>query len=596
MIDVARAPSLGAALTEALDRWSDETCLVEANRDDENERFTYREFRDASLPLAGYLRALGFSAGDRAALVMTNQSRWHRAAFAIFHAGGVLVPLDFKLTGREHLELLAHCRPSLLVVEHHLWRALLDAAGSDPLPVQRVIVTEAPDGDLGAPSGVKVERFRDARGADPEAPTPRSREDVACIVYSSGTGGRPKGCQLTHGAYLAQLASLTEIHPFAPGVRYLSILPTNHAIDFMVGFLGPYLCGAMVVHLRTLRPEFVRAAFVRYRITHVALVPMVLKNLEAGLRRRFSELSPPRRLVLEALRALYRLAARDRPDPRLGRRLLRGVHQAFGGALEAVFVGGAYTDPDTLRFFHALGIPVANGYGLTEAGTAVSLDRLDPPRPDTVGTPLPGVEVRILEPNVEGVGEIVLRGPTLMRGYLDDPDLTAETIRDGWLLTGDLGKQEPSGHLSILGRRKNMIVTSGGKNVYPEDVEVGFAGIPGVKEHCVFAAHFLWPDRAGRDERLLLVVHPDAEDAAGLLSDYLGFRAEIERRNRSLLDFKRVGGFILWEEPFPRTASLKIKRGELAETIAAKFGDPVKIPGGQGGKDLEVERGVISLT
>ncbi|MBZ0267969.1 AMP-binding protein [bacterium] len=485
--------SLGIALDAATRTWADETCLIEANRDAEKARFTFAEFRTRGLELAGWLDGHGFAAGDRAAIILTNQSKWHLSAFALMHRGAVLVPLDFKLSGDEHAALLAHCRPRVLVIEWYLYRALSACAGFADLPVEHVLVTEAPpNAELASPPHGEVHRWEDCTAeAGDEAPRPRTRDDIACIVYSSGTGGRPKGCQLTHGNYLAQLDALTQLHPFGPGHRYLSILPTNHAIDFMVGFIGPYVCGAAVVHLRTIRPEFVRDAFVRYRITHVALVPMVLKNLQAGLVARFDALPAFRRIVFDALRGLYGLLAGGRPNPRLARRLLRPVHDAFGGQLEAIFVGGAYSDPGTLRFFHGLGLPVANGYGLTEAGTAITLDRLDPPRPETVGAPLPGIEVEIREPSPDGVGEVTVRSPMVMRGYLDDPELTAETIRDGWLWTGDLGRLD-DGCLQLLGRRKNMIVTEGGKNVYPEDVESAFDGID-AEEYCVFAAHYLWP-------------------------------------------------------------------------------------------------------
>ena len=143
---------------------------------------------------------------------------------------------------------------------------------------------------------------------------PRARKDAACIVYSSGTGGRPKGCVLTHENYLEQCMALTPLYPFWPGVRYLSILPTNHAIDFMVGFIGPFTCGATVVHLRTLRPEYIREAFTRYKITYMSLVPMVLKNLERGLRQRFAELPPARRKILNALIGVNRALTRAPPE------------------------------------------------------------------------------------------------------------------------------------------------------------------------------------------------------------------------------------------------------------------------------------------
>jgi len=155
------------------------------------------------------------------------------------------------------------------------------------------------------------------------------------------------------------------------------------------------------------------------------------------------------------------------------------------------FVGGAFTEPQTLQFFYDLGIPVANGYGLTEAGTAITVNDLKPFRADTVGKPLPGMEVRIVNPASDGVGEVSVRSKTVMAGYLNEPKLTAETIVDGWLLTGDLGRFDEAGHLKLAGRKKNMIVTEEGKNIYPEDIETVFESLA-VKEFCVFAANYIW--------------------------------------------------------------------------------------------------------
>ena len=365
---------------------------------------------------------------------------------------------------------------------------------------------------------------------------------------------------LTHENYLEQCKSLTAWYPFWPGVRYLSILPTNHAIDFMVGFIGPFVCGACVVHLRTLRPEFVRDAFVRYRITYVSLVPMVLKNLERGIRSNFEGLPSFKRFVLNLMISINKALTRKRANVELSRKLLGQVHKAFGGQLLAMFTGGAFIDPQTLHFFYELGIPVANGYGLTEACTVLTLNDLKPFRANTVGKPLPGVDLRILNPDADGIGEVAAHSKTIMSHYLDDPELTAQAIVDGWLLTGDLGRLEPSGHLQLLGRKKNMIVTAGGKNVYPEDIEIMFDGLP-VKEYCVFAANYVWPKKELGGEMLVLVVRLENQEFTDSLKD------EIVARNRRLPDFKRVTGYLVWGKDFPRTASLKIKRNELAEEI-----------------------------
>ncbi|MFQ5816751.1 MAG: AMP-binding protein [Terriglobia bacterium] len=562
MLDLSQYVSLGAALRAALERWPDETCLIEADRERENCRLTYRQFKHAALPLARALQEMGFSAGSRAAILMTNQSKWLISAYAVFYCGGVLVPLDYKLSAREQRQLLTHSQARVLIAEYYLWRALVAAGGIKDTSVETVVVTEAP---AGVPLGGSARRWEECRDSREPAFVSRARNNSACIVYTSGTGGQPRGCVMTHENYLEQCMALTSLYPFWPGVRYLSILPTNHAIDFMVGFIGPFTCGAAVVHLRTLRPEYLREAFPRYKITYMSLVPLVLKNLERGLRARFAELSPHRRFILNRLIGLNRLLTRKRTNLPLSRRLLGQVHKAFGGELRALFVGGAFTEPATLQFFYELGIPVANGYGLTEAGTAVTLNDFNPFRPDTVGKPLPGMEVKIVNPAADGIGEVAVRSKTVMSHYLDAPELTAETLVDGWLLTADLGRLEPSGHLQLFGRKKNMIVTAGGKNIYPEDIETVFEGLP-VKEFCVFAANYLWFQRTLGREQLIVILRlePGQEFTAAL-------HTELARRNRRLPDFKRISGYVIWNEDFPRTASLKIKRAVLAEEIRKRL-------------------------
>jgi long-chain acyl-CoA synthetase len=562
MLNLDQYTCVGDALRDALDRWPNETCLIEADRDREKTRLTYSDFKDVALPLARAFEDAEFNSGDRAAIIMTNQSKWLISAYAIFYRGGVVVPLDFKLTAAEHLQLLAHSRAKFLIVEYYLWRAITQSPEFKNHKLKKVLVTEAPLGaDLAG--AYRWEDFR--RKGDPVFVS-RGRADVACIVYSSGTGGRPKGCVLTHDNYLEQCKALTEWYPFWPGVRYLSILPTNHAIDFMVGFIGPFVCGACVVHLRTLRPEFVRDAFVRYKITYVALVPMILKNLERGLRGKFDELSGARRFLLNRMIALNKSLTRAHPKVGLSRKLLSQVHQGFGGELRAMFTGGAFMEPSTLQFFYDLGIPVANGYGLTEAGTSLTLNDLNPFRADTVGKPLPGVDLRILSPDSDGIGEVAARGKTVMSHYLDDPELTAQTIVDGWLVTGDLGRFDGNGHLQLVGRKKNMIVTEGGKNIYPEDIEAAFDGLP-VKEYCIFAANYLWPAKTLSREMLVLLLRLEQNQE---FTDAL--KEEIVARNRRLPDFKRVGGYLLCSKDFPRTASMKIKRTVLAEEIRPILG------------------------
>ncbi len=564
MLDLSKYQSIGAALKDAVEVFANEVCLIEADREREDHRLTYRQFRDAATPVAKALQDSGFATGDRAAIIMTNQSKWLIAAYAIFYSGSVLVPLDYKLTADEQWQLLRHSGARVLVTEYPIWRQLSTASGRAAADgLRTVLVTEAPaNADLsGASRWEAVSGGVEGDSGIPEFRA-RTRDEVATIVYSSGTGGRPKGCMMTHENYLEQCVALTSLYPFAPGMRYLSILPTNHAIDFMVGFFGPFICGAAVVHLRTLRPEYVREAFIKYKITYVSLVPLVLKNLQKGLQARFEALSPGKRKIFDALVAINKALTRSRPRLGLSRRLLTQVHEAFGGELRAIIVGGAFTEPQTLQFFYDLGIPVANGYGLTEAGTAITVNDLKPFRADTVGKPLPGMEVRIVNPDAAGIGEVTVRSKTVMRGYLDEPGLTADAMVDGWLMTGDLGRFDSSGHLQLFGRKKNMIVTEEGKNIYPEDVESVFESLA-VKEFCVMAANYIWPTKTMVGEQLILVIHLEPGQA------FTGeLRADITARNNRLLNYKRVRGIVVADEDFPRTASMKIKRNLLAERLS----------------------------
>lgn len=569
MLDLRKFSSIGESLRAALETFSLEVCLIESDRGEEKQRLTYRDFKERALPVAKGLQDLGLTAGDRVSIILTNQSKWLISAYALFYCGGVMVPLDFKLKPEEHWALLKHSSASVLITEYGIWRQLSSSsAGGEAPNVKTVIVTETPSGaDL-----FGAQRWENVKGSGDSVFVARKREDLASIIYSSGTGGNPKGCMLTHENYLEQCTALTAWYPFWPGVRYLSILPTNHSIDFMVGFFGPFVCGATVVHLRTLRPEYVREAFAKYQITYTTLVPLVLKNLQKGLQARFDELPPWERRAFEFLRKINIALTKKRPRPALSRKLLKQVHEGFGGKLEAIIVGGAFSEPQTLQFFYDLGIPVVNAYGLTEGGTGVTVNDLKPFRADTAGKPLPGIEVRIAAPDADGIGEVAVHGKTVMMGYLNDPELTAETIVDGWLMTGDMGRFDRMGHLQLFGRKKNMIVTEEGKNVYAEDVESAFEGLQ-VKEFCVFAANYIWPQRTMVAEKLVLIIHLESgQEFTGDLKN------EIVARNNQLTNYKRVHGIVVYQEDFPLTASLKVIRKVLAQRLGSLAREKVVLP------------------
>ncbi|MEZ4452348.1 MAG: class I adenylate-forming enzyme family protein [Nannocystaceae bacterium] len=565
MLDLSRTSSLGEALRDATTTFKSREGLIEVDRHRESVRYSFSEIRRLAEGLGAALQGRGFAPGDRCVILMQNQAKWPISATAALWAGAVLVPLDYKLTTPEQLALLAHARPRALVTEYSTWEKLRD--DGDPALFERclVIVTDAPEEASIAPA------LRWAPG-DPAAFTyrPRERDDVACIVYSSGTGGTPKGCMLTHHNYLEQAQVLGQMYPMAEGDRYFSILPTNHAIDFMCGFLLPFMMGGAVVHQRTLRPAFIAATMHRFQVTHIALVPTILKNLEKKLREKLDDLPKWQRLIVDGLLDLNEVATRRAPNHALSSKLLRPLHETFGGKLRLIFAGGAFVERSVAEFFNRIGIPVAIGYGLTEAGTVLTVNDLKPFRGDSVGRPVKGIEIEIRDANERGVGEVWARGPTIFMGYFEAPELTEAAIVDGWLRTGDLGLLDAAGHLKLLGRAKNMIVTEGGKNVYPEDIEALLGEIDGAEEIAVMAANFIWPRSTMVGEQLVLVLRPKNERSEHRHKgdDPLGDAvASLRRQNRSLADFKRLAGYVVWEHEFPRTASQKLKREILAREI-----------------------------
>ncbi len=560
---------IGSLLLDATLQFRDQLALIEMERKKARQRLTYDDVRKEALRLARRFEQWGLTSEDRVAILMANQPAWLISAMAIFLRGMTLVPLDPKLTAEEQAALLRHAKPKALIVEAHHWPKLVLAASrptahGSGLPEGLLpIVTE-----WVGPVEEGFVRWEEA--ADEVAPTivQRTRDDVACIVYSSGTGGRPKGCMLAHGSYLTQLASLMELYPMTPSDRFFSVLPTNHAIDFLSGFVGPFASGAVVVHQKVMRPEFLLDTLKTQRITQMAVVPMLLEAFERALDNQLATAKPWQKKALDLLGNLNAALTEKTSNHGLSKWLVKPIHDGFGGHLKLMFAGGAFVDERRAQRFYDLGIPVVIGYGLTECTTVATLQDCAPFRADSVGKAVPRVEVKIHEPDVHGHGEVWIRGATVMKGYLEDPELTAETLVDDgdgkgkWLRTGDIGWMDAARHLHLVGRKKNMIVTAGGKNVYPEDLEIAFADV-GAEELVIFAEHYVWgkPTEGLTGERLIAVARGPEWDTLA---------AKIAAQNKRQPEARRIHGLVKAPAAFPRTASMKVKREELAKSLAER--------------------------
>ena len=515
-------------------------------------RLTYEELRRRVRRLAGYLtRQAGIEPGDTVAIVAENSVDWGVCYLAIVLAGGVAVPVlpDFPDADVRHVMRDAGVR--LAFVSPRQEEKLTEM--TRPPALVRIGPTARRHAGSGPPCLEEV-LGRDVNGRL-EFP-PVDRDDLASIIYTSGTSGHSKAVMLSHGNLCSNVLAASSLIGIdeEKGWVFLSILPISHAYEFTIGFLLPLLHGALVVYAgKTPTPAVLQRLCAKERPMVVCVVPMILEKIH-------------KKRVKAAIEAngLLRLACRL---PFIERRVLRRagtkIMSFFGGRLRALAIGGAALSTETEAFLRHAGLPYIVGYGLTETSPLVAAGPFGDPdiALGSCGKPVPGVEVRIGSPGADGLGEIMVRGPNVMKGYLGNPELTAMVIDgEGWFATGDVGYIDAKGNLHVRGRSKNVIVLSHGENIYPEVIEERLNGLPQVAESVVVA----------RDGRLVALVYPDydvvGEETAGMarparaayMNEMLGrVKKEINER---LPVYSRLHAVIEHQEPFAKTATQKIKR------------------------------------
>ena len=397
--------------------------------------------------------------------------------------------------------------------------------------------------------------------------------DLASIIFTSGTTGKPKGVKLTHANFATLVAALAPIFPLTDRDRVLSVLPLHHTFEFSCGLLLPLSRGARVQYLDELSGERLAQGLKLGRTTAMVGVPALWQLLERRVRAQiegrgklFETLFD---VATEANRNMGKTFGLD-----AGKLLFGSVHQALGGHLRLLISGGAALPKDTHKLFNGLGLPLAEGYGLTEAAPVLTVSEPSPrSKAGQVGKPIPGVEIRIDHADEGGVGEVVARGPSVMPGYTDEEATRAVFTDDGWLRTGDLGKLDKRGRLSIVGRIKDVIVTTTGENVYPDDVERALGDVAGIAELTVVGldhpkggervACLAVPEGTPR-ESLLPPPSEDGESAVDLRAERNDRAMKALRAAIATLPYGQQPAVVhLYDAPLPRTATRKVKRNDV---------------------------------
>ncbi len=520
---------------------------------------SYGNLVDSASRIAGWLSRQGVRRGDRVAILAGNSAAWIAAYLAALQQAAVAVPLDTAHSAAQVRTILDDAGARVLFTSARY----LDVARA-ALATRETVIALLDGSAEGVVSSGDL-----AAGAADRAVAPVDAHTAAVILYTSGTTADPKGVVLTHPNLEAERTAVLAVLRAGPADVILGALPLFHALAQMANLLLPLSVGARVVFLETINSGALVDAL-QGGATIFACVPQFFYLIHERLEEELARRGWPARLAVRGLADLNgRL--RDRLGWNPGRRWFRRVHRRLGASMRFFVTGGSAFDARVARDLYGLGFTLLNAYGLTETSGAATLMRPRDRFTASVGRPLPGVEVRIEARASDPAGasreaadgEILIRGPIVMREYFGRPDATAATLADGWLRTGDLGRLDASGRLHITGREKEIIVLSSGKNIYPEEIEAHYRQSPFIGEICVLAS-----SRPGQPaaERLHAVIVPDAPTLRehAMVNVRERIRFELENLSAQLPPHKRVLSYDVRLEPLPRTTTGKIRRHEVA--------------------------------
>ncbi|MHB8383608.1 MAG: AMP-binding protein, partial [Candidatus Binataceae bacterium] len=533
-------------LDRAAERYGSAPALIARRPAGELSTITYRELRDRAHRAAMLLARRGIKPGDHVLLISENSPDWVLGFFAIQCAGAVAVPLDHLISADELAPICKIAQPRGVLrsgtVAKHLGATVRTAAAG---------AVEIDLAELTRP-------FILDKAASP-VPAPE-RKALASIVFTSGTTGAPKGVMLTHGNFAAEVAMLSRVFALSGDDTLLSLLPLHHTFEFTCGMLLPLASGAAIAYPIEFDAKNLSRILADIRPTALIGVPALWEAVHRRIVDEVEERGPFFAAAFGQMRELNRRLDRD-SGINLGSVLFRQAHQALGGRLRLAVSGGAALPLRVGEFFSDLGIHLLEGYGLTEAAPVLSTAHPDDPRcAGSVGKPLTGVELR-LDPDGAEIGEICARGANVMTGYYRNQSATDEVLQDGWLHTGDLGRLDADGRLYIVGRAKEVIVDSGGNNIYIDELEEAYGHSPYLHEIAVVGL------QVAQGEQVAALAVPAYARGESRRAVEDGLRAHFEKIAQGLSPHKRIRILRFTDAELPRTRTRKLKRLEVAAIL-----------------------------
>ncbi len=541
-------------------RWPDATAL-QIKRGGGWDKYSYEEVLSLVKRLAEFLvKEAGLKKGDHFGVVGENRPEWAVAYLAIQWAGGTVIPLDPKLSPSERGYIIGASKTKGVIASGHFVAEMMDhAVEMDNLDIvvsmdKHPDVVDYPNIWSKYPKGIQRAQL--------------GIEDLAVILFTSGTTGLPKGVMLSHKNIVSNIDAIYQCIIAGPDDMFYSILPMHHVFEATTGFLFPLSVGSTVSYASSLRPDVMQEEMREVRPTLMLVVPLILEKFLKGIRKKLSKLPRKKRFALGLLKGVFKIADLF-AGGKASKKLYKTVREQMGLDRARYIISGGGPLPRWVSAgLEEMGFPVVQGYGLSEASPVVTVNPPDAPKNASVGLALPGCEIKIIDQDSQGAGEITVRAPFVMVGYYENPQATKEVITpDGWLLTGDLGYMDSEGFLYITGRKKALIVNKGGKNIYPEELEEKLAMSHIIEEVLVFGGK---NPKTG-EEDVQAIIFPNMEELGrlGLTSEekiYDMVKKEVEKVNSQLATYKRIRRFALRFEELPKTTTKKIKRHLFANT------------------------------
>lgn len=527
--------------------------------------YSFSDIKDFAKSISYYLtKVLKLEKGDKVALISENRAEWGLCALGTVYNGFVLVPIDVRMSPNEIKMILEHSESKVIFLSKSTYKYLREEIS---LNDYNIITIDAEIEGLKAPSIEEIrEKYFDKElkkynNIDPE--------DLFEIVYTSGTTGLSKGVMLTHRNIMFELSVTPPLVDLNSKDKLLSILPLNHTYESTAGLYTALSAGASVIYSPSLSPKIVIEIISRQKINKMLVVPLFLEKITDAIIRSIEKSGFVLKTFVKTLIGIASASKAITGNNGLSKSLLSLIRKKAGLSSIELFISGAAPLPERVaNLMELIGFKILQGYGLTECAPVATLNPMDKPKNKSVGKPLPGVEIKIDSPNDEGIGEILIKGPNVMKGYYKNPEATKEVLVNGYLRTGDLGYIDEEGYIYITGRIKNVIVTHGGKNIFPEEIEEKLNESPYVLESLVIGRKLNKDETIGEEPFAFIV--PDF--------NYIEFEREtpihkidfkeieeiidkvVKEVNLKLPEYKRIRNYKILTEELPKTSTRKIKR------------------------------------